>query len=88
VLRHALRGGLLPVVSFSGPALAELLAGAIVVESIFSVPGLGRYFVDAANNRDHFLLLGITAFFAVALMVGSLLVDVAYAYLDPRIRYE
>jgi oligopeptide transport system permease protein len=88
VLRHALRGGLLPVVSYSGPALAELLAGAIVVESIFAVPGLGRYFVDAANNRDYFLLLGITAFFAVALMVCSLLVDVAYAYLDPRIRYE
>jgi oligopeptide transport system permease protein len=88
VLGHALRGGLLPVVSFTGPALAFLVSGTIVVETIFSVPGLGRYFVDAALNRDHFLLLGITAFIAVSLMVFNLLVDVAYAYIDPRIRYE
>lgn len=88
VVRHALRGGLLPIVSFTGPALADLLAGTIVVEAIFSVPGLGRYFIDAAKNRDYFLLLGITAFFAVALMICNLLVDIAYAYLDPRIRYE
>jgi oligopeptide transport system permease protein len=88
VLGHALRGGLLPVVSFTGPALADLLAGTIVVETIFSVPGLGRYFIDAANNRDYFLLLGITAFFAITLMFCNLAVDIAYAYLDPRIRYE
>ena len=88
VIGHALRGGLLPVVSFTGPALADLLAGTIVVETIFSVPGLGRYFIDAANNRDYFLLLGITAFFAIALMILNLLVDIAYAYLDPRIKYH
>ena len=88
VLVHALRGGLLPVVSFTGPALAFLISGTIVVETIFSVPGLGRYFIDAANNRDHFLLLGITAFVAVSLMIFNLLVDIAYAWIDPRIRYE
>ena len=88
VLAHALRGGLLPVVSFTGPALAFLISGTIVVETIFSVPGLGRYFIDAANNRDHFLLLGITAFVAVSLMIFNLLVDIAYAWIDPRIRYE
>ena len=88
VLGHALRGGLLPVVSFTGPALAFLISGTIVVETIFSVPGLGRYFIDAANNRDHFLLLGITAFVAVSLMIFNLLVDIAYAWIDPRIRYE
>jgi oligopeptide transport system permease protein len=88
VLRHALRGGILPVVSFTGPALAFLISGTIVIERIFSVPGLGNYFVEAANNRDHFLLLGITAFVAVLLMLFNLLVDVAYAYIDPRIRYE
>jgi oligopeptide transport system permease protein len=88
VLGHALRGGMLPVVSFTGPALAFLITGTIVVERIFSVPGLGNYFVEAAYNRDHFLLLGITAFVAVTLMVFNLLVDVAYAYIDPRIRYD
>lgn len=86
ILRHALRGSLLPVVSFSGPALAHLLTGTIVVETIFAVPGLGRYFIDAANNRDHFLLLGITSFFTIAIMIFNLLVDVIYTYVDPRIK--
>jgi len=88
VLVHALRGGILPVVSFSGPALAFLITGTVVVERIFSIPGLGGYFIDAANNRDHFLILGLTAFGAIALMIANLLVDMAYAWLDPRIRYE
>jgi len=88
VLVHALRGGILPVVSFSGPALAFLITGTVVVERIFSIPGLGGYFIDAANNRDHFLILGLTAFGAIALMIANLLVDIAYAWLDPRIRYE
>lgn len=88
VLVHALRGGILPVVSFSGPALAFLITGTVVVERIFSIPGLGGYFIDAANNRDHFLILGLTAFGAIALMIANLLVDVLYAELDPRIRYE
>lgn len=88
VLVHALRGGLLPVVSFSGPAIAFLITGTVVVERIFAIPGLGGYFIDAANNRDHFLILGLTAFGAIALMIANLLVDMAYALLDPRIRYE
>ena len=88
VLGHALRASLLPVVSFSGPAIAFLVTGTVVVESVFSVPGLGRYFIDAANNRDYFLILGITAFGALSLMLANLVVDVLYAFLDPRIRYE
>jgi oligopeptide transport system permease protein len=88
VLVHALRGGILPVVSFSGPAIAFLITGTVVVERIFSIPGLGGYFIDAANNRDHFLILGLTAFGAISLMIANLLVDMAYAWLDPRIRYE
>jgi len=88
VIRHALRASLLPIVSFSGPAIAFLITGTVVVESIFSVPGLGRYFIDAANNRDYFLILGISAFGAVSLMLANLIVDVLYAFLDPRIRYE
>jgi oligopeptide transport system permease protein len=87
VMVHALKGGILPVVSFSGPALAFLITGTVVVERVFSIPGLGGYFVDAANNRDHFLILGLTAFGAISLMVANLLVDIAYAWLDPRIRY-
>ena len=64
------------------------MTGTVVVESVFSVPGLGRYFIDAANNRDYFLILGITAFGALSLMIANLVVDVLYAFLDPRIRYE
>jgi oligopeptide transport system permease protein len=88
VMVHALRGAILPVVSFTGPAFAFLVTGTIVVERMFAIPGLGGYFIDAANNRDHFLILGLTTFGAVALMIGNLAVDIAYAYIDPRIRYE
>ena len=87
VVRHALRGGLMPVVSYTGPALAFLVTGTVVVEKIFVLPGLGNYFIQAALNRDEPLLLGIVAFVAVALLMMNLLVDIAYAYLDPRIRY-
>lgn len=87
VVRHALRGGLLPVVSYTGPALAFLLTGTVVVERIFALPGLGNYFIQAALNRDEPLILGIVAFIAVTLLLMNLLVDIAYAYLDPRIRY-
>jgi oligopeptide transport system permease protein len=88
LLRHALRPSLLPIVSFSGPALAFLITGTVVVESVFSVPGLGRYFIDAANNRDYFLILGITAFAALSLTLANLVVDLVYAFVDPRIRYD
>lgn len=87
VLRHALRGALLPVVSFTGPALAFLLTGTVVVERIFSLPGLGNYFIDASLNRDEPLIIGIVAFIAITLLLMNLLVDIAYAYLDPRIKY-
>jgi oligopeptide transport system permease protein len=87
VIRHALRGGLLPVVSFTGPALAFLLTGTVVVERIFVLPGLGNYFIQASLNRDEPLIIGIVAFIAITLLLMNLLVDIAYAYLDPRIRY-
>jgi oligopeptide transport system permease protein len=87
VLRHAMRGGLLPVVSFSGPALAFLMTGTVVVERIFALPGLGNYFINANLNRDEPLIIGIVAFTSIAILLFNLLVDVAYAYLDPRIRY-
>jgi oligopeptide transport system permease protein len=87
LVRHALRGGLTPVVSFTGPALAFLLTGTVVVERIFALPGLGNYFIQASLNRDEPLIIGVVAFIAMTLLLMNLLVDVAYAYMDPRIRY-
>jgi oligopeptide transport system permease protein len=87
VVKHALRGGLMPVVSYTGPALAFLLTGTVVVERIFALPGLGNYFIQASLNRDEPLIIGIVAFIAITLLLMNLLVDIAYAFLDPRVRY-
>ncbi|GIU81430.1 MAG: ABC transporter permease subunit [Acidobacteria bacterium] len=88
LLRHALRGGIIPVVSFTGPALAHLLAGTVVVEKIFAIPGLGNIFIQSVLNRDEPLILGIVAFLSILIMVFNLLVDISYGFLDPRIRYS
>ena len=88
LLKHAVRGGLIPVVSFTGPALAALLAGTVVVERVFAIPGLGNIFIQSVFNRDEPLTLGIVAFLSILIMVFNLLVDIGYAFLDPRIRYE
>ena len=86
VLRHALRGGLQPVVSFLGPAMAGLLGGSFVVETIFEIPGLGRYYVQAAFNRDYTLILGMTIFFATLIILFNLLTDILAIWLNPRLR--
>ncbi len=88
LIRHALRGGLMPVVSYTGPALAFLLTGTIVVERIFALPGLGNYFIQASLNRDEPLIIGIVAFISITLLFMNMLVDIAYAFLDPRVRYQ
>jgi oligopeptide transport system permease protein len=88
VFRHALRGAMLPVVSFTGPALAFLIGGTVVVERIFALAGLGQFFLQSANNRDYTLTLGIVFFVAIMLIVMNLIVDVAYAIIDPRIKYS
>ncbi|MBK6750410.1 MAG: ABC transporter permease [Pyrinomonadaceae bacterium] len=88
LLRHAFRGGIIPVVSFTGPALAALLAGTVVVEKVFALPGLGDIFIKSVLNRDEPLILGIVAFLSILIMIFNLAVDIAYGYLDPRIRYE
>jgi oligopeptide transport system permease protein len=88
LLKHGLRGGIIPVVSFTGPALAALLAGTVVVERIFSIPGLGKIFIESVLNRDEPLVLGIVAFLSILIMLFNLIVDVSYGFLDPRIRYE
>lgn len=86
VLRHGLRGGLQPVVSFMGPAAAGLLTGSFAVETIFQVPGLGREFVNAAFSRDYTMILGTVLFFAALILLFNLIVDVVQAWLDPRLR--
>jgi oligopeptide transport system permease protein len=87
LMKHAIRGGLLPVVSFSGPALAFLLTGTVVVERIFALPGLGNYFINANLNRDEPLIIGIVAFISIVVLFFNLLVDIAYGFIDPRVRY-
>ena len=88
VTRHALPSAVLPVVSYLGPAAAGALTGSVVVETIFSVPGIGRYFVQSALNRDYTMVLGTVVFYSVLLIVFNLIVDCLYAYLDPRVTYS
>lgn len=88
LIKHALRGGIIPVVSFTGPALAALLAGTVVVERVFSIPGLGNIFIQAVLNRDDTLVIGIVAFLSILIMLFNLIVDISYGFLDPRIRYD
>jgi len=85
IFGHALKLGILPVVSYLGPAVSRIVMGSIVIEQIFAVPGLGRQLVAAAFNRDYTLVLGIVVFYAGFLMVLNLVVDIAYSWLDPRV---
>ena len=86
VIRHALRGGLLPVVSFLGPGIAMILSGSFVIETIFQIHGLGRFYVNAAFNRDYTMILGTTIFFSALIIVFNLLSDILTTWLDPRLR--
>lgn len=87
VIKHGLRGGLIPVVAFLGPAFAGLLAGSFVVETIFQIPGLGRFYVQAAFNRDYTMIMGSTVFFAVAIIIFNLLADILATCLNPKLRH-
>ncbi|WP_439601218.1 ABC transporter permease [Devosia sp.] len=86
--RHALKPALLPVVSYLGPGLSYLLTGSLVVEQVFSLPGIGKYFITAALNRDYGLVLGTTILYVFIILALSLLVDILYAWLDPKVRYR
>ncbi len=86
VLRHAIKGGLLPVVTFLGPAFAGLISGSFIIESIFFIPGLGRFFVTAAFNRDYTMVLGTVLFYACLIIILNLLVDMIQASIDPKTR--
>ena len=88
VTKHALRGGLIPVVAFLGPAFAGLLAGSFVVETIFQIPGLGRFYVQAAFNRDYTMILGTTVFLSTLIVLFNLLSDILAAWMNPRLRAQ
>ena len=88
VLRHAFKSAMIPVVTYLGPATVFLLTGSMVIETIFGLPGIGRYFVQGALNRDYTLVMGVTILAASMVIALNLVVDVAYAWLDPKVRYE
>ena len=87
ILRHALKPALLPVISFLGPATAGIITGSVVIEQIFGIPGIGRYFVQGALNRDYTLVMGVVVFYGILIIAFNFIVDVLYALLDPKIRY-
>ena len=87
ILRHALPAALVPVVSFLGPATAGIITGSVVIETVFGIPGLGRYFVQGALNRDYTLVMGVVLFYGVLIIAFNFLVDLLYAWLDPRVKY-
>jgi oligopeptide transport system permease protein len=85
---HALKNALIPVVTIIGPLLAGVLTGTLIVERVFGIPGMGSSFVESITNRDYNLLVGITIVYAIFLIIGNILVDVMYTWLDPRIRFD
>jgi oligopeptide transport system permease protein len=87
ILRHALKPALLPVVSYLGPATAALITGSVVIEQIFGLPGIGRFFVTGALNRDYTLVMGVVVFYGALILVFNFLVDLVYGILDPRMRH-
>jgi oligopeptide transport system permease protein len=86
VVRHALRGALLPVVSYLGPATAQVVTGSVVIETIFGIPGIGRYFIQGALNRDYTLVMGTVIVYAVLIILLNLIVDLLYGLLDPKVK--
>jgi oligopeptide transport system permease protein len=87
ILKHAMKGAMLPIVSYLGPAFAGVITGSIVIEQVFRVPGIGKFFVQSSFNRDYTLIIGVVIVFSVILVVMNFIVDIVYAMLDPRIAY-
>ena len=88
LLKHAVRIGILPVVSYSGPMLADLLTGSFIIENIFQIPGIGVFLVNSSLNRDYTVVVGLSLLYAMLLIGMNLIVDFAYTLLDPRVKYE
>lgn len=86
VIRHGIRNAILPVISFIGPLFVSLITGTFVIEKIFAIPGIGRYFVDSIFNRDYPVIMGTTIFFSVLLVLTLFIIDISYRYIDPRIK--
>jgi len=88
VYKHALKNSLIPVVTYLGPLIAGILTGSFVVEKIFAIPGMGRFYVESITNRDYSLVMGTTIFYAAFLIFMNLIVDIIYVFIDPRIKLE
>jgi len=86
IAKHALKNALIPVVTYVGPMIAHILTGSFVVERVFAIPGMGKYFVESVNNRDYTVLMGMTVFYAAFLVTMVLIVDIVYVFIDPRIK--
>ena len=88
LFKHALRNAILPVVTYLGPLTAGILTGGFVIEKIFTIPGMGKFFVESINNRDYPLIMGVTIFYSALLVFMNLVVDLLYGIIDRRIKYE
>ncbi|CAM3432759.1 ABC transporter permease [Marinicrinis lubricantis] len=86
MIRHALKNAILPVVTYLGPMTTNIITGSVVIERIFGIPGLGKHFVDSVSNRDYTMIMGMTIFYGIILMIARFLTDVAYGFVDPRIK--
>ncbi len=88
LFKHAMRNAILPVITYLGPLTAGILTGGFVIEKIFTIPGMGKFFVESINNRDYPLIMGVTVFYSALLVLMNLVVDLLYGIIDPRIKYE
>lgn len=88
IWRHALLGGLLPTFAYLGPATAGIITGSVVIENVFNIPGIGRYFIEAAQNRDYTMVMGTVIFYGALIILANLAVDLVYSLLDPKVRYD
>ena len=88
VFKHALRNAILPIVTYLGTLIAALLTGSFVIERLFAIPGIGKYFVQSVGDRDYNVILGITVFFGIFVVVCNIIVDILYVVIDPRVKFE
>ena len=88
IFKHALRNSLIPIITYAGPQIAYIITGSMVVETVFTIGGIGSKFVSAINNRDYTLIMATTIFLAVLMVTATLICDIVYKVVDPRIKYE
>jgi oligopeptide transport system permease protein len=87
IFKHALKNAIIPIITYIGPMVAAIVTGSFVIEKIFAIPGMGKYFVESVGNRDYTVLMGTTVFYAALVIVAILTVDIAYTLVDPRIKF-